>query len=292
MAWNVPKTWANGTVVTDTDLNLHVRDQLRYLKGLDGVVAIQNAISADSAAITGAVTAGSATIYGGVSVNVGGAAPAAGEIKAQLVSATAINVGSVIGAIPGEIKATHGSFTGNLYGQGNSGFGATPLAGVQVYVKGASSSSANYGLIVHNGSGVNNFYIRDDGVGYLKAASWTYGSDARLKKNVKKYNKAKSQLTQLAAIEIEQFDYNDGATGQIGYVAQQLREAVPDAVSETPDGTLTVRSLEPWIILWMQLLLAQNEAQAQQIAALESRLATLESRLATLESRLATLEKT
>ncbi len=39
-----PKTWADGTVPTETDFNEQIRDALRYLKGLDGVPLIEDAL--------------------------------------------------------------------------------------------------------------------------------------------------------------------------------------------------------------------------------------------------------
>ena len=42
MAWSTPRTWSVGEVVTASMLNTHVRDQLRYLKGLDGAVTIED----------------------------------------------------------------------------------------------------------------------------------------------------------------------------------------------------------------------------------------------------------
>lgn len=45
MAWTAPSTWANSTVVTDTMLNQQLRDNLRYLKGLDGAISIENDVA-------------------------------------------------------------------------------------------------------------------------------------------------------------------------------------------------------------------------------------------------------
>lgn len=42
MAWTAPRTWVVGEVVTAALLNTHLRDNLRYLKGLDGTPDIDN----------------------------------------------------------------------------------------------------------------------------------------------------------------------------------------------------------------------------------------------------------
>ncbi len=44
MSWTAPRTWVTGEVVTAALMNTHVRDDLRYLKGLDGDVTIEDDI--------------------------------------------------------------------------------------------------------------------------------------------------------------------------------------------------------------------------------------------------------
>lgn len=51
MAWTAPRTWIVGEVVTAANMNLHVRDNTRYLKGLDGAVVVEDALSATSFAL-------------------------------------------------------------------------------------------------------------------------------------------------------------------------------------------------------------------------------------------------
>ncbi len=42
MAWTAPRTWSTGELVTKAIMDTHVRDNLRYLKGLDGAVTIED----------------------------------------------------------------------------------------------------------------------------------------------------------------------------------------------------------------------------------------------------------
>lgn len=44
MAWTTPATWTDGVAVTAAQLNAQIRDNLRYLKGLDGVPYIEAAV--------------------------------------------------------------------------------------------------------------------------------------------------------------------------------------------------------------------------------------------------------
>ena len=62
MAWVTPTTRATGYVVTAANWNEFVND-LRYLKGLDGLVAIQNALELTQVASPGAATAGTTRLY-------------------------------------------------------------------------------------------------------------------------------------------------------------------------------------------------------------------------------------
>ncbi len=58
MAWTAPRTWVMGEIVTAAMMNTHVRANLRYLKGLDGTVAIDDAMTiAGALAVTGDITA-------------------------------------------------------------------------------------------------------------------------------------------------------------------------------------------------------------------------------------------
>lgn len=45
MAWTAPATWSVAEVVTAAKMNTHVRDNLKYLKGQAGAVAIEDAVT-------------------------------------------------------------------------------------------------------------------------------------------------------------------------------------------------------------------------------------------------------
>lgn len=63
MAWTTPQTWVDNVAVSAADLNLHIRDQLRYLKGLDGVIYIENAFELLEIATPATPAAGRARLY-------------------------------------------------------------------------------------------------------------------------------------------------------------------------------------------------------------------------------------
>lgn len=68
MSWAIPPTFTNGVVVTETPLNI-IRDDLRYLKGLDGVVYIESPMEIAEGATPSAATAARSKLF------VGNAAP-------------------------------------------------------------------------------------------------------------------------------------------------------------------------------------------------------------------------
>mgnify|MGYP001587430681 FL=1 len=48
MAWSTVRTWVAGEIVTAALLNTHLRDQLRFLHGDDGVATILSGITLDN----------------------------------------------------------------------------------------------------------------------------------------------------------------------------------------------------------------------------------------------------
>jgi len=56
MAWSAPKTFTVGEIVTAATMNQEVRDNIRYLKGLDGTVQFSAGI--ESVGVAGYVKVG------------------------------------------------------------------------------------------------------------------------------------------------------------------------------------------------------------------------------------------
>src|SRR5436190_18357116 len=59
MAWTAPKTWAVGDILTSSDMDTHVRDNLRFLKGLDGDIYLEDDLGVGIATPQGDITAAS-----------------------------------------------------------------------------------------------------------------------------------------------------------------------------------------------------------------------------------------
>lgn len=62
MAWVTPTTRSTGYIVTAANWNEFVND-FRYLKGLDGVIGLENAVQLTQVASPGASTAGTIRLY-------------------------------------------------------------------------------------------------------------------------------------------------------------------------------------------------------------------------------------
>jgi len=48
MAWTAPRTYTAGEIITASILNTHIRDNERYLKGLDGIPTIESGLTIDN----------------------------------------------------------------------------------------------------------------------------------------------------------------------------------------------------------------------------------------------------
>ncbi|HNO26126.1 MAG TPA: tail fiber domain-containing protein, partial [Leptospiraceae bacterium] len=105
--------------------------------------------------------------------------------------------------------------------------------GTQVYVKGQGTTSGTFSIFATDSTATTVFYTRDDGVGYLKAASWTYGSDKKMKKNIRYLD---NDLDKILKLRPAKFDYIQGSKNQIGFIAQDVQEVIPEAVEPINDG--------------------------------------------------------
>jgi hypothetical protein len=47
MAWTTPRTWVTNEIVTAAQLNSHLRDNTRFLKGLDGNITLEDRVIID-----------------------------------------------------------------------------------------------------------------------------------------------------------------------------------------------------------------------------------------------------
>jgi len=139
------------------------------------------------------------------------------------------------------IGTTSGSSLLNIGGGGSSNY--------QTYIKGQGTTSSTYSLVIKNSGGsTNEFYVRDDGAGYLQAGSWTYGSDIRLKENISYFNNG---LDVINALKPVYFDYINGQANQIGFIAQDVQGVIPKAVEVVDPETGYLGLKEDFVIPYL-----------------------------------------
>jgi len=123
------------------------------------------------------------------------------------------------------------------------------------------STSSTYSLVIKQSDfSTNLMYVRDDGYGYLKAASWAYGSDRRIKENI---NYIETGLDKVLQLKPAKFDYIDGIKNNIGWIAQDVQEVIPEAVStvhkDNDQLTLKTDFIVPYLVKAIQELKVEND---------------------------------
>lgn len=119
--------------------------------------------------------------------------------------------------------------------------------------------------------------------GTIRAERVDTQSDLRLKQDVAEIEDAAGLIARLRGVS-----YRDGAEGDarsFGVIAQEVREVMPEAVSEDADGMLSVAYSE-----LTPVLVEDAKAQHRRVAALEQENRDLRDALTGLEARLAQIE--
>jgi hypothetical protein len=153
---------------------------------------------------------------------------------------------------------TGGSERMRIGSQGNIGIGQVNASDVRLFVRSAGSGAATYNIYSRDVNAVDLFVIRDDGYGYLKAAAWAYGSDRRIKENI---NYIETGLDKVLALKPAKFDYIGGVKNNIGWIAQDVQEVIPEAVNKISEENdqLTLKSdfIVPYLVKAIQELTAR-----------------------------------
>ncbi len=161
----------------------------------------------------------------------GGANVGVNVVTGDFKVVTGILVGSGTGATAGDIVASGPA----------SAFGGVRDGNVAVRIQGSNTTSSRYSLICYNSASTMELSIRNDGVGFLNAASWTYSSDANKKRNIRALGK---DIVDFMKLEPKMFDYIDGLSNRWGYIAQDVQTIMPDLVELMPDGSLGLHTDE------------------------------------------------
>jgi hypothetical protein len=155
--------------------------------------------------------------------------------------------------------------------------GITATASVNQWAQaiyGDSTASQSYGLYINAGTNSTDyplyilkktnaalFHVRGDGYGYLAASAWAYGSDRRLKENIS-YIPSATGLDKILQLKPAKFDYINGQKGQLGFIAQDIQEVIPEAISvDEKTGMLGLKTdfIIPYLVNAIKELSVDNK---------------------------------
>jgi hypothetical protein len=141
---------------------------------------------------------------------------------------------------------------------GSVGINGTPPSTVKLGVFGASATSSDYAFACYTNAGGNLIYVRNDGFLYSVSA-WS-GSDRRLKENITDLDNG---LEKVLGLKARKYDLIDSFKNQFGFIAQEVQEVIPDAVSvfqeETQMLAIKMDFIVPHLVKAVQELSAQNQ---------------------------------
>lgn len=123
---------------------------------------------------------------------------------------------------------TSGSERMRIDASGNVGINGTAASNFKFYVRGVDNTGSYFGIVVADVNNVTNLYVMNNGTGYLRASSWIYGSDLRMKENI---SDVENGLNMVLKMKPKHFDYINGVKNNIGFIAQDIQKILPQAVS-------------------------------------------------------------
>jgi hypothetical protein len=136
----------------------------------------------------------------------------------------------------------------------------------------AGTTDGDYPLYVRTTNFSLRLYVRGDGVCYIGASSWVYNSDRRVKENI---SDVVNGLDLVSKLKPKHFDYINGAKNNLGFIAQEVQELIPQAVtiSDEKTGMLGLKTdfIVPYLTKAIQELSAENTSLINRIEALENK---------------------
>jgi len=99
------------------------------------------------------------------------------------------------------------------------------------------------------------YKLNINGTGFLNDTAWHYSSDRRLKDNISYFdNNNLDALSLIGQLRPASFDYIHGATGTVGFIAQDVQNVLPGLIATGTDGMLSMQTtnLIPYLVRGMQ----------------------------------------
>ncbi len=225
----------------------------------------------------------------GIAYGAAGNARISKLIAAQGNSAGLGGTFSAILGTTGPVVPATLSTTGN-YKQTVAGVNATLSGSFNLTGTGSTIAALVANDVINN---ANTWGAHITGKAYVSGSLFV-ASDRRFKKDVRTFNSALATVNRLRGV---QYEYRQGefadrgfqAGKTDGFIAQELREVLPELVHEGSDGFLSVnyQGVIPVLTEAVKELKAEKD---QQISEMEARLAEKDRQISTLEARLAKLE--
>ncbi|MCY7328748.1 MAG: tail fiber domain-containing protein, partial [Saprospiraceae bacterium] len=177
-------------------------------------------------------------------------------------------------------------------------FGGTADDGLVFRVDGATGNTERMRICANGNVGIGTatpgtFRLNVNGTAAVTSGFWSV-SDQRFKKNIAPVQNGLEKVLALQGktyeFDREKFeDRNFSAGRHYGFLAQELRQVMPEAVMENTDGYLAVNydMVIPVLTEAVKDLKAEKD---QQLSEMETRLAEKDRQISALEARLAKLE--
>jgi hypothetical protein len=130
-------------------------------------------------------------------------------------------------------------------------------------VKGRNNTSSGYALILQSTTS-NLMLMRNDGYAYIAASAWAYGSDRRIKENISDVSNGLDLVTKLKP---KHFDYINGAKDNLRFIAQEVQELIPQAVSISDEKTGMLALKTDFIIPYLVKSIQEQQVQIEELSA-------------------------
>jgi len=187
----------------------------------------------------------------------------------------------------------------HVYGDGYTTYGPNTTWGKYLTIGGNGSPTSEASIVTTNGnlhldpaSGAFvtylNYYQGTGGVnvsngnatggwGTIRAAAFTVSSDRNLKENISYLSDSDEALNKVLQLKPAKFDFINGDTDNLGFIAQDVQEVIPEAVSviDEEKGTLGITSsfITPYLVKAIQ----EQQAQISELLGLSDASESTES---------------
>ncbi len=168
-------------------------------------------------------------------------------------------------------------------------FNNSAAGGLQIYNSDVSTSifcrQTNSYVGIRTTNPLYPLHVNGEAAKSSGTTAWVVSSDVRLKNILGKYEKGLNEIVELQPVRFTYQKDNPrqlpSDKEQVGFIAQEVKEIFPEAVTEGTDGYLdfNIHAISVAMINAIRELKAENEKQKAEINKLEDRISKLENKL-------------